>query len=74
MPMCDPPGHRHDNFLKEQPGTPAIGGKGGAWAAKDMPMLLHTFEYIVRHALLKWWRSIAQPDIPETATDESLSA
>jgi hypothetical protein len=74
MPMCEAPGDRHDDFLKEQPGSPAIGGVGGSWAAKDMPMLLHTFEYIVRHALLRWWRSIAQSDIPETATDESLSA
>lgn len=36
----------------------ATQARGGRWAAKDLPMLLHTFEYIVRHALLNWWKSI----------------
>lgn len=31
---------------------------GAQWAAKDTPMLLHLFEYIVRHRLLSWWRSL----------------
>ena len=29
---------------------------GGTWLAKDIPILFHTFEYMARHALLKWWR------------------
>jgi hypothetical protein len=32
--------------------------KGATWAAKDTPMLLHTFEYIARGALLNWFRSL----------------
>lgn len=32
---------------------------GGTWEAKDTPVLLHTFEYIVRYVLLKWWETLA---------------
>lgn len=32
---------------------------GGSWIADDLPMSLHSFEYIARGALLKWWESIA---------------
>lgn len=32
--------------------------RGGVWLEKDLPMLIHTFEYIVRGALLNWWRSL----------------
>ncbi len=43
--------------LKEE--KPAAGmsvvGQGGTWLAKDTPMLIHIFEYIVRNSLLKWW-------------------
>jgi hypothetical protein len=31
------------------------GAHGGVWAAKDAPMKLHLFEYIVHGALLEWW-------------------
>ena len=30
-----------------------------AWSRKDVPMLLHVFEYVVRNALLNWWRTVA---------------
>lgn len=53
-PMCYPPG----NLFEEKPIGLATSAKGGVWKAKDTPMLLHTFEYIVRHALLKWWKSM----------------
>jgi hypothetical protein len=32
---------------------------GGVWLSKDIPMLLHTFEYIVRHVLNRWWSSMS---------------
>jgi len=73
MPMCDPPGNRHDNFLKEKPESTAIGGKGGVWTAKDMPMLLHIFEYIVRHALINWWGSMIQSDVQDDSTSPQLT-
>jgi hypothetical protein len=28
---------------------------GETWDAKDTPILLHTFEYSVRNALIAWW-------------------
>jgi hypothetical protein len=37
----------------------AAGSTGGTWMSEDMPMLLHTFEYIARGALLRWWSTIA---------------
>jgi len=30
----------------------------GVWKRENTPMFLHTFEYIVRGALLKWWDSM----------------
>jgi hypothetical protein len=33
--------------------------QGGTWLAKDMPMALHIFEYVVRSALNAWWGSLA---------------
>ncbi|CAG0961069.1 hypothetical protein METP3_00828 [Methanosarcinales archaeon] len=29
--------------------------KGGKWVPEDIPIILHTFEYIVRGVLLRWW-------------------
>lgn len=42
----------------EKPYGSAMSMMGGTWEAKDCPMLLHTFEYIVRNALLKWWNTL----------------
>jgi len=30
----------------------------GVWKQEDTPMSLHTFEYVVRGALIKWWDSM----------------
>ncbi len=30
----------------------------GVWKREDTPMFLHTFEYVVRGALIKWWDSM----------------
>jgi len=58
-PMCEPP-YRHDDWHTpaEKPLGLATATMGATWLAKDTPLLLHTFEYIVRHALLKWWQSM----------------
>lgn len=58
-PMCLPP-FRHSEWdaPEEKPTALAASMMGGTWLAKDTPMLLHTFEYIVRNALLKWWESM----------------
>lgn len=56
-PMCQPPFH-HDfeewKGYEEVPLGLASYAHGGIWLAKDVPILLHTFEYIARNALLKW--------------------
>ena len=58
-PMCEPPYRHHDwGASAEKPIGLATSTMGGTWLAKDTPMLLHTFEYIVRHALCKWWKSM----------------
>lgn len=56
LPMCEPPG-RHTHALAEKPGG-AIGAKGAVWVDKDIPMYLHTFEYIVRNVLVSWWKDM----------------
>lgn len=43
----------------EVPTGLASGARGGAWTREHTPMLLHTFEYIVQHSLLAWWRTLA---------------
>ncbi|MBM7843784.1 hypothetical protein [Herpetosiphon giganteus] len=56
-PMCMPP-RKHDGNYAEIPLGLAMSTKGAVWLAKDTPILLNTFEYIVRHTILNWWRSI----------------
>ena len=43
---------------QEIPEGLAVGSKGSVWMQDDLPMLIHTFEYIVRGALLNWWSSL----------------
>jgi hypothetical protein len=53
VPMCEAL-----RDLEEVPSGLSTIARGGVWAKEDAPMLLHTFEYIVRHSLLKWWQSM----------------
>lgn len=59
-PMCRPPTRDHQNqMLAERPDVGlAEASLGASWKAKDVPMNLHLFEYVVRHSLLSWWRSM----------------
>jgi len=57
LPMCEPP-MKFENIFVEKPFGLATSAKGAVWVAKDTPMLLHTFEYLVRNSLLKWWKSL----------------
>jgi len=43
---------------EEKPSGLASGTSAHKWMAKDTPICFHTFEYIVRGALLKWWASL----------------
>jgi hypothetical protein len=53
VPMCMPP---HPGFTPphEIPFGLATASQNGVWVSKDAPLLLHTFEYIARGALLHW--------------------
>jgi hypothetical protein len=56
-PMCGLPYKLSNDWeaWAEKPLGLAMGSSGGVWLAKDVPMLFSFFEYIARHALLKWW-------------------
>lgn len=45
---------------------PAAGTQGGIWRAEDTRILLHTFECIVRGAILKWWKSMLKGHSPKS--------
>jgi hypothetical protein len=58
-PMGWPPTKVGDAYAEKQVGSAATGSH--SWSAEDLPLLLHTFEYITRHSLLSWWKSLAPP-------------
>lgn len=60
VPMCEAPRlfSRECAAVEEVPAGLATHAMGGTWLAKDTPMLLHVFEYIVRSALKSWWSSL----------------
>lgn len=61
-PMCTPPGwYGGDDAMSEVPTGQASGTLGATWLHEDTPMMLHTFEHIVRGSLIAWWRSMARP-------------
>jgi hypothetical protein len=57
--MCEAPRKWGDSAAhSEVPLGQATITLGGTWLRKDTPISLHTFEYIVRGALLNWWTSL----------------
>ena len=62
-PMCQPGmAIPNSDVPSEIPTGLASSMLGGVWRAKDTPLLLHTFEYIARNAILSWWRSLEGHD------------
>jgi len=59
-PMCLPPFKEDPSWAAhaEKPIGLATSTLGATWLADDVPILLNTFEYIVRGCLLKWWKSL----------------
>jgi len=57
FPMCQRPHNRNSsgNYFEKPLGI-SINAYGGTWKAKDVPMYLHVFEYIVQGAILNWWK------------------
>ncbi|WP_431839984.1 hypothetical protein [Gordonia hongkongensis] len=59
LPMLGEPSVSESGAIQEVPSGNGTAGRGGVWHTEDTPMLLSTFEYITREALLTWWREIA---------------
>lgn len=61
-PMCMPPDREDgmEGIAEERPGGLGAGARGATWVADDLPMYLHTFAYIARHAILAWWRTLIE--------------
>ena len=65
-PMCRPPRQDpNDQMLVEIPSGES--SLGASWAAKDIPINLHTFEYVVRNSLLNWWQSMVNTDSDQSS-------
>ena len=71
-PMCGEPILSGEGWSEVMVGYGA-GAYGGVWTAKDAPMKLHLFEYIVRGALLSWWESMLPLAVPPTTPTEQIS-
>lgn len=59
LPMREIPRVDGRGALQEAPWGLTSGGSGAIWERRETPMLLSTFEYIVRGTLLKWWDELA---------------
>ena len=62
-PMCRPPRYDITEVCPEKPAGLNSRTKGAVWSAKDTPMLLHLFEYIVRKSLLAWWQEMVDEPV-----------
>lgn len=61
LPMCHSTGrYGGDEEASEIPTGLATGTLGSSWKHEDTPMVLHTFEHIVRTSLIAWWQSMAK--------------
>jgi hypothetical protein len=59
VPMLERPSVDASGAIQEKPYGLNAGALGGIWDAKETPMLLSTFEYVARRALLHWWSELA---------------
>ncbi len=64
LPMCEAPRlAKKDNdviTVQEKPEGLATSSRGASWTQEQTPMLLNTFEHLVRGALLNWWASLGK--------------
>ena len=56
------------DILQESPAGLWVETAGGKWMKDDLPLMLHTFEYIVRNSIIKWWKSSTEN--PEEVFDD----
>jgi len=57
-PMCRPAIRWGTETPVETPPWHSSSSGLATWAARDVPMFLHTFEYVVRGALVAWWTAL----------------
>jgi hypothetical protein len=56
--LCQPVSHGGRGVVvAERPFFTRSSEMGGTWLARDVPMFLHVFEYIARHAIIRWLSS-----------------
>jgi len=58
-PMCDPPFFQPGMQAPTEKPTGHVSMGGAVWRDEDIPIFLHTFEYITRGTLLNWRSSMA---------------
>lgn len=60
-PMCRSPDNWHEDRMPAERAITALATTtlNGRWVPDDAPIALHTFHYIVRAVLLRWWDEIA---------------
>ena len=59
-PLCRPVlNPANPSVPAERPIELAASDRGGVWVARDLPLYLHTFEYIARNAIVTWWERAA---------------
>lgn len=69
LPMCEIPMRLSAwPAPSETPTGIATAAQGGVWLSEDTPMHFHTFEHIVRGALIQWWSQGAPEE--KTVTGE----
>lgn len=70
LPMCEAPAHHPQwDAPAEIPHGLATHALGSTWIVEDTPMLLRTFEHIVRGCLLNWWESMIGGSITQAPRD-----
>lgn len=67
LPMCMPPRTFDDRHPVEKPTGLGMYAQDARWRAEDTPMLLWTFEYVARGALLRYWTSLGTAASPDGA-------
>jgi hypothetical protein len=64
LPMCEVPRCSQQGpdsvAVQEKPDGLAMSSRNASWKIDKTPMLLNTFEHLVRGALMNWWASLAQ--------------
>ena len=64
-PMCWAPTPIGSTVAERSAG--GAGSGSHVWTVDALPMYLHTFEYVVRHTLINWWKShtaeVSNPDM-----------